>query len=210
MEKSLSAEFLKAVGEYMLVETKLCRADACFLFGGEHADDLAAHAAKLYHLGYFGLIVCAGGLKTSKGNIEAHQMRDVLLRNGVPQDIILVEDKSTNTEENIRFIRALVEKTKGERNVKSAIAIGQIHGSRRFLMTLERRWPELEKMFTTPNYYPVSRADWDKDPRFREDVLREFNKIAPYKEHDFIREVDIAALNRKSENGPSPLPPKTP
>ena len=63
--KKLSKEFLKAVGEYMLVETPLAKADLCLLFGGERADELAARAAELYHQGYFPLIVVSGGVKTS-------------------------------------------------------------------------------------------------------------------------------------------------
>ena len=56
----LSAAFLKAVGKYMLVETKLGVADLCIVFGNPHADHLAAHAAKLDHQGYFKTIVVSG------------------------------------------------------------------------------------------------------------------------------------------------------
>ena len=72
--KKLTAEFLKEIGEYMLVETPLARADLCLLFGGERADELANHAADLYHQGYFSLVVVSGGVKTSKGMLEAEQM----------------------------------------------------------------------------------------------------------------------------------------
>jgi len=206
----LTAAFLKKIGEYMLVETPLARADACLLFGGEHADDLAKHAAKLYHRGYFGLVVVSGGVKTSKGFLEAHQMRDVLVANGVPQDIILVEDQATNSGENVKNSMALLDKTKGLENISSVIGIGQIHGSRRFLMTLERHWHAVTKMFTAPNYYPVSREDWHKDAEFRRCVLREFEKIAPYKAEDFIREVDMQVLAAKIAAIPRPRPSQGP
>ncbi len=208
--KKLTAEFLKEIGEYMLVETPLARADLCLLFGGERADELANHAADLYHQGYFSLVVVSGGVKTSKGMLEAEQMRDVLVARGVPEDIILVEDKATNTGENVTYSMALLDKTKGLENISSVLGIGQIHGSRRFLMTLEKHWPQAIKMFTAPNYFPVAREDWHADKTFREAVLREFEKIAPYKARDIIREVDIDALRKMINACPKPAAPEGP
>lgn len=203
----LTAAFLKQIGEYMLVETPLARADVCLVFGGERADELANHAADLYHQGYFSLVVVSGGVQTSKGILEAEQMKAVLLSRGVPEEIILVEDKATHTGENVLFSMALLDKTKGLENISSVMGVGQIHGSRRFLMTLERHWPQVHKMFTAPNYFPVTRENWHKDDVFREAVLREFEKIAPYKARDLIREVDMDTLAEKTKKGAKPRPP---
>lgn len=203
--KRLSKEFLKAVGEYMLVETPLAKADMCLLFGGERADALATHAAKLYHQGYFPLIVVSGGVKTSKGEMEAFQMFDVLRKNGVPADAILIEDKATNTGENVTYTMDLLKAEGKFKDIKSVIGIGQIHGSRRFLMTLERHWPEVLKMFTTPNYFPVSREDWLQDKTLRRAVIREYRKIAPYKARGLIREVDIKKLEKQIAKQPQPV-----
>lgn len=202
--KKLSKEFLKAVGEYMLVETPLAKADLCLLFGGERADELAAHAATLYHQGYFPLIVVSGGVKTSKGELEAFQMYDVLRAKGVPASAILIEDKATNTGENVTCTMKLLEKEGRLDSINSVIGIGQIHGSRRFLMTLERHWPKVLKMFTTPNYFPVSREDWLNDRTFRRAVLREYKKISPYKARGLIREVDMEKLKKEIAKQPQP------
>jgi hypothetical protein len=202
----LSDDFLKAVGEYMLVETPLARADVAIVFGGQHADELANHAADLYEKGYFGLIVVTGGVKTAKGQLEAWQMRDVLVARGVPEDIILVEDEAKNTGENVINSMKLLDRAKGLESINSVLGIGQIHGSRRFIMTLEKHWPAVTKMFSTPNYYPASRGEWHKDETFRRDVLREFNKVAPYKEKGFIEEVDLDAMAKKIAALPPPGP----
>jgi uncharacterized SAM-binding protein YcdF (DUF218 family) len=204
--KKLSKEFLKAVGEYMLVETPLAKADLCLLFGGERADELATRAAELYHQGYFPLIVVSGGVKTSKGELEAFQMYDVLVKNGVPTSAILIEDKATNTGENVTCTMDLLKKEGKFEDIKSVIGIGQIHGSRRFLMTLERRWPKVLKMFTAPNYFPVSREDWMEDKTFRKAVIREYKKIAPYKVRGLIREVDLEKLEKQIAKQPKPEP----
>jgi hypothetical protein len=208
--KKLAAAFLKHIGDYMLVETPLARADMCLLFGGSRADELAARAAELYHQGYFPLIICSGGVLTPKGEVEAYQMRDVLLAKGVPDGAILVEDKATNTGENVLYTKQLLKDLGRLKDIHSVLGIGQIHGSRRFLMTLERHWAGVTKMFTAPNYFPVSREDWHQDKTFRAAVLREYRKIPKYKARDIIREVDMEALKVKIGSRPPPVPPAPP
>ncbi len=206
--KKLSAEFLKQVGEYMLVETPLARADMCLVFGGEQADALADRAAGLYHKGYFPLIVVSGGVPTSKGTLECHQMHDRLVALGVPEAAIRVEDQATNTGENVAFTMQLLKKTGEFDKINSVLGIGQIHGSRRFLMTLEKQWPSVTKMFTAPDTFGTPRADWHTNKRFRHAVLHEFAKIPKYKARGFIAEVDMAALAGKIACLPTPKPLK--
>lgn len=207
--KHLSAAFLKSVGEYMLVETPLRRADACIVFGNnQHADHLAAQAADLYKQGYFDTVVVSGGLPMSDGRLECGHMRDVLLAKGVPDAAILREDASRNTGENIVNSRALLEREKGIGTIKSVLAIGHIHASRRFLMTIQKHWPEVTKMFTTTNCFSVPKDLWYTDPAFKDAVLDEYAKIAPYKAKGYIAEVDMKALNKKAEWLPKPAAPK--
>lgn len=196
----LTAAFLKAVGKYMLVETKLGMADVCIVFGNPHADHLAAHAAKLYHQGYFKTIVVSGKPATDDGRPEATRLRDVLVQQGVPASAILVEDKATNSGENVLYTMQLL-KDKGLLNgINSIIAVGHIHAARRFLMTLEKHWPQPLKMFTTNNCFGVPANDWHKDAQFRAMVLSEYDKIPDYKAKGFITEVDIDAINRRAAN----------
>lgn len=208
--KKLSAEFLKKAGEYMLVETPLAKADMCLVFGGEHADVLATRAAELYHQGYFPLIVVSGGVPTSKGTLECHQMHDRLVALGVPEAAIRVEDRATNTGENVAFTMQLLKKSGEFGKINSVLGIGQIHGSRRFLMTLEKQWPAVTKMFTAPNNFKVSREDWHTDRQFRHAVLHELAKIPKYKARGFITEIDMDALKAKIAGCPQPKPSAPP
>lgn len=48
-------------------------------------------------------IVVAGGLTPQKDTTEASVMRDYLVQHGIPEDIIIVEDKSLSTMENYIF-----------------------------------------------------------------------------------------------------------
>ena len=208
--KKLTVEFLKQIGDYLLVETPLARADVCIVFGNPHADHLAEHAAQLYHQGYFSLVVVSGGVATGDGRLEAHRMRDVLVAKGVPATRIIVEDRARNTGENVKFSMALLEKKKGLGNIDSVLAIGHIHAARRFLMTLERHWPQAVKMFSADNCFGVPREQWHTDPEFRRKVLSEFGKIAEYKARDFIREIDLADIKQRIAARPKPPPPRPP
>ena len=53
--------------------------------------------------------VVSGGQGPDEDRSEAASMRDYLLLQGVPEDCILTEERSTDTEENMRFSRALIE-----------------------------------------------------------------------------------------------------
>ncbi len=210
--RNLSTEFLKYIGDYMLVETPLAKADICLVFGNHaHAAELADRAADLYKQGYFKLIVVSGGVPMKDGRLEADCMRDVLLARGVPASAILTEDKAQNSGQNIRYSRALLEKTFGTGAVKSILAVGHIHASRRFLMTIENDWPEVTKMFTTINCFSVPKNLWYTDPVFRQEVLDEYKKIAPYKAQGLIKEIDLKKINQEIAQLPKPAsgpPPK--
>jgi len=203
--KKLTPEFLKAVGDYMLVETPLAAADACLVFGNAHAEHLADSAADLYHRGYFNLIVVSGGVAHGDGWLEAHRMRDVLVARGVPAEKILVEDKATNSGENVIFSKALLAEKVGLDKIGSVLAIGHLHAARRFLMTLERHWPEVLKMFTTHNCFSAPKEQWDTAPDFRKKVLGEYEKIPGYIARGFIREIDLDLIRKKI--AARPLPP---
>lgn len=75
------------------------------------AADRFIQAANLYHSGKVERIIVTGG----NGHLErkyppeAHFLRDELVRNGVPADRILVEDRSRNTRQNAVFTRALAD-----------------------------------------------------------------------------------------------------
>ena len=54
-------------------------------------------------------IVVAGGLARQKDTTEALVMKNYLVENGIPEDIIIMEDKSQSTLENYRFSKEILE-----------------------------------------------------------------------------------------------------
>lgn len=68
-----------------------------------------AHGAALYHSGAAQLVVPCGGLGRFPPT-EAEAMAKMLHEAGVPPEAIIQETRSTNTRENIRFAKALLDR----------------------------------------------------------------------------------------------------
>jgi uncharacterized SAM-binding protein YcdF (DUF218 family) len=68
------------------------------------------HAAELWKNGYAETIICTGGVGRNviNGRSEADGCREVLMREGVPQSAIVLEDTSRSTEENALNTQAIM------------------------------------------------------------------------------------------------------
>lgn len=75
--------------------------------------DRILHAVQLYKLGKAKKLLITGGsgMLESDSISESERMRRVMVLSGVPNQDILVEEKSRNTYENAQFSKALLDKT---------------------------------------------------------------------------------------------------
>lgn len=65
------------------------------------------HAVALFESGQVSQLICSGGLGQYPPS-EAAVMRDICLAEGLPQDAILLEDRSRNTLENLANAKPLL------------------------------------------------------------------------------------------------------
>lgn len=88
------------------------------LIGGDRVPPLLAsrlrkgqeiYAAQLARGGRPPVLLPSGGKGSDEKIAEARAMADWLIANGVPAEHITLEDRSTTTEENMRFSRAIME-----------------------------------------------------------------------------------------------------
>lgn len=186
------------IEDYLLIEkTKLARADAIIVCGNSHAySQLAFMTAGLYHSTLSPKIVVSGGSKDGNDVREAEIIHAQLLQLEVPSHIIRIENQSTNTPENIRFSRELLE-AEGGRPVTSAILVGSIVAGRRFLMTAAKEWPDLFAMAANVNPFSFPLNQWSMRPE-RSIIENEFRKIELYLAKGDIAEVDITAINSRA------------
>lgn len=166
----LSSEILvqaKILWDYHHMNHQLEKSD-CILALGSHDLRVAGRAADLYLEGFAPLLIFSGGLGNLTSDIwtvpEADQFADIAMKKGVPEKDILVENKSTNTGENITFTQQLLIE-KGL-NPQRFILVQKPYMERRSYATFKRHWPEKELLVTSPLYsfedYPTEDIPMEK------------------------------------------------
>lgn len=206
---NLSADFHKAaksgsatdIANYLLIEkTELAPADLILVFGNPYiAQKSALLAAKLYHQGYAPIIVATGGIETIDGDIEAIEIYKELRNQGVKEFDIIVDEYSTNTQENVLNSKALFSQICSYTPPSSLIGIGHAVAGRRFLMTLAQNWPEITLPMAS-NVWPdgMNSQNWHEQPAMFEEVRAQLDRIAPYTANGFIKEIDLIRINEQA------------
>ena len=142
---------LQIIWDYLCLHQAPVKADVIVGFGNFNTD-IARRAAELYHQGYAPRILFTGGLgRNTEGLLpepEAMRFARVAMDCGVPEADILLEDKSTNTKENILFTKQLLEDRKLPHG--HILGVHQPFMERRIKAALGVYWPELNFSVTSP------------------------------------------------------------
>ena len=103
----------KKIWDYHHVHHTLVKSD-CILALGSHDTRVADRAAALYLEGWAPLLIFAGGLgRLTEGmwtEPEADLFARIAIEKGVPKEAIRIENRSTNTGENIQLVQQLLKK----------------------------------------------------------------------------------------------------
>ena len=181
-----AAEIARINAEH-LIATPLRPADLLFVFGTRRGVPETVDAAvDLWRRGLFRHALVSGGPTEGDSVTECTVIKAGLAAGGVPANAILEEHRAANTGENVIFSLPVIEAALGRANVRSVICLGKICTARRYPMTLQRHWPEVEKMLAVINPYGTPVESWHTDPVFRDRVMTEWRKIEPYKAQGFI------------------------
>ena len=142
---------LQVLWDYLCLHQPPKKAD-CIVGFGNFNTDIARRAAELYHQGYAPKILFTGGLgRNTLGLLqepEALRFAHVAMDCGVPAEDILLEDASTNTAENIRFTRQLLDSAGLPR--KRILGVHQPFMERRIMAAMGVCWPEAQFFVTSP------------------------------------------------------------
>ncbi len=123
------------------------------LVQGSHDLRVAERGASLFLQGAAPLLVLSGGLGNLTRGIwdeaEARKFARVARSLGAPEESILIEDRSTNTGENVHFTRRLLL----ERGLdpKHFILVQKPYMERRTYATFRKVWPEKTAVVTSPS-----------------------------------------------------------
>ena len=144
-------EPLQILWDYLGMHQTPAKAD-CIVGFGNFNTNIARRAAELYHQGYAPKILFTGGLGRNTSRLftepEAVRFAKVAMECGVPEEDIILEDKSTNTKENIDFMREIFEKQGIPHD--HVLGVHQPFMERRIVAALGVYWPELNFTVTSP------------------------------------------------------------
>lgn len=146
------------IWDYHRLQHDLAPADAILVLCS-HDERVAERGAQLFNQGFASLLIFSGGrgaITTRLWNEpEAERFARIAMRLHVPHECILIEAKSTNTGENVRFTRQLL----AERGLdpQRFILVQKPYMERRSYATFRKFWPEKQVVVTSPQ---VSFADY--------------------------------------------------
>jgi len=141
----------KIIWDYHHLLHRLKKAD-CFLVLGSNDTRVAEYASDLFLQGYAPCIIFSGGLGSLTKNVfqkpEAEIFADIAIARGIPKNKILIENKSTNTGENIKFTKQFLE-DRGL-NFNSFIVAQKPYMERRTYATFKKLWPKKDFIVVSP------------------------------------------------------------
>ena len=141
---------LKVLWEYLRYPCEIKKAD-CIVGFGNYNCDIALRAAELFREGYADKVLFSGGLGRNtlglQSMTEADRFASTAVKDGMPPEDILIENRSTNTAENIGFARRLLEDS--GIFARSLIIVHQPFMERRIKAAFDVYWPEVGIMTTS-------------------------------------------------------------
>jgi uncharacterized SAM-binding protein YcdF (DUF218 family) len=139
------------IWDYHQLKHQLEKADVILVLCS-HDRKVAARGAELFLDQWAPLLIFSGGLGSITKKIwtepEADQFARIAIELGVPRDRILVENRSTNTGENIRFTKEMLNGLTID--PQSFILVQKPYMERRSFATFRKLWPEKSVRVTSP------------------------------------------------------------
>ena len=120
---------------------------------------------------------------------EAEFLASVLVKNGVPEEDVIREEKATNTYENAIYSKELLREMKFR--IKSAIICPQAFHARRALMTYSHLFPDTKLYVVPTNTQNITSDNWYNTERGRQVVLGELRKCGEYFEN-YIKDISLS------------------
>ena len=139
------------IWRYHRLNHELRHADAILVLCS-HDTSVAERGAQLFLDRWAPLLIFSGGLGSITKHLwsepEADQFARIAVQMGVPRENILIENRSTNTGENVLFTKQLL----AERTLDphTFIVVQKPYMERRSYATFKKLWPEKDVLVTSP------------------------------------------------------------
>ena len=171
----------------MKLDQPLQKAD-CLLVMGSHDLRVGLYGAHLFQEGWAQILVFSGGSGSLTHGLwpqsEAEMFAREASKMGIPAEKILLENRSTNTGENIAFTRLLLH----EKGLDPAtlLLVHKPYMERRALATFQKVWPQKQARVTSPpttfEQYPTADIPLEMLINI---MVGDFQRILNYPEEGF-------------------------
>lgn len=185
------------ITDFIFVAGRPQKSDVIFL-PGSASPELPEAGAKLYREGFANFVLPSGKTSYNSAGLpcrprggryraeyatECAFYTDVLLKNGVPQEAVIPEDRSRFTRENAFFSRRTAD-AKGLVVRKALICCKSFH-ARRCLMFYQLAFPETEIVVCPVDCFGITRENWFKQELGVRRVLGELERCGGQFKEDF-------------------------
>jgi uncharacterized SAM-binding protein YcdF (DUF218 family) len=190
---------VETLWRYHQLDHQLSKADVILVLCS-HDLRVAERGAQLFLEGWAPLLVYSGGLGSITKHLwhepEADQFAKVAVSMGVPRESILVENRSTNTGENVQLTRRLL----AERGIDPAsfIVVQKPYMERRSFATFRKQWPDKDLLVTSPRVSLDDYLKWYSNETLSADdvisiMVGDLQRISVYAERGFQIPQEIPA-----------------
>ena len=195
---------LEDITKFLFIKDEPEKADIIFIPGSSNWV-LAETAARLYKEGKAGNIMPSGMYFYQFGRFmnervtderykgvyrtEAEFLASVLIKNGVPEENVIKEERATYTYENAIYSKELLRDM--GLDIKSAIICPQAFHARRALMTYSHLFPDTKLYVVPTNTQNITSDNWYNTERGRQVVLGELRKCGEYFEN-YIKDISLS------------------
>ena len=146
MQQKSDHTLAQIIWDYMRYEQPLVKADLIVGFGSSDIRT-AEHCAKLWHEGWAAKIVFCGARGKITRDVftenEADVYADKAVQLGVPPTNITLENRSTNSGENVQYLYDVIQQQVLPH--KTIILVHKPYMLRRAYATLMKQWPSVQK-----------------------------------------------------------------
>lgn len=183
-------EFLKQTEDFIFIDDKPEKADVIFVPGNGYPQ-MAEKAAELYRQGLAPRVLPSGRYSVTVGKFagvldreeyyngdyetEWDFLKDVLIKNGVPEKAILREDQATFTYENAIYSRQVTDRE--HLDIKKAILCCKSCHARRALMYYKLLYPDTEFFVIPCCVDSINKDNWSETNEGIDEVMGEITRI---------------------------------
>ncbi len=189
----MNTRAIRDVSDFIFMHDTPGESDIIFIPGTSQSG-VTEKAAELYREGYARFVLPAGLYSGKRGAFAAEKIdnpryageyptdfaycKHILMENGVPEEAILREDRSTNTGENAEFSALVLKEL--EIPVKRAILCCQSFHARRAFMSYVRFFPETEILVVPTDTQGITKENWFLQENSYRRVMSEVYKCGAY------------------------------